>query len=266
MNYYKYYSANKLSLNTLRNNRIFFANPSLLNDSFDTSAKVIEAYPTFCKKIGWSAYGVENLDKHGVFSMTQGEIPNNRHLWSLYAGNFTGFAIEFRNDILELFANNHDLCITSVQYVDHPLDLDNQNSSFSIPERKEPYQYYISYCWSKGKVNIQISNDEYVVTGEKALERLFEYLHLQKDARIWQVEQEARIIIANSVPRQAKRLKTGYYMTLPQGCISKIYIGRYMENAYKKRLKKIAKRLMIEMYEAEPKVLNGTWDVQITKL
>lgn len=55
-------------------------------------------------------------------------------------------------------------------------------------------------------------------------------------------------------------------MTLPQGCISKIYIGRYMENAYKKRLKKIAKRLMIEMYEAEPKVLNGTWDVQITKL
>ena len=266
MNYYKYYSANKLSLNTLRNNKIFFASPSLLNDSFDTSAKVIEAYPSFCKKIGWSDYGAEQLDEHGVFSMTQGERPNNRHLWSLYAGNFTGFVIEFNNHVLELFANNHGLCVTFVQYVNRPLDLDNQNSSFSIPERKEPYPYYISYCWSKGKVNIKISNDEYVVTGEKALERLFEYLHLQKDARIWQVEQEARIIIANSVPRQAKRLKTGYYMTLPQGCISKIYIGRYMENAYKKRLKKIAKRLMIEMYEAEPKVLNGTWDVQITKM
>ena len=82
INYYKYYSSNKLSLVTLRNNRIFFANPSLLNDSFDTSAKVLEAYPYFCNQIGWSDYGAKNLDKHGIFSMTKGAIPNNRHLWS----------------------------------------------------------------------------------------------------------------------------------------------------------------------------------------
>ncbi len=198
--------------------------------------------------------------------MNRGEEPNNRHLWSLYAGNFTGFAIEFRNDILESFAEQYRLCISSVQYVSCPLDLDNKNSTYSIPERKEPYPFYISYCWSQGEINIQVSNDEHVVTREKALERLFEYLHLQKDISIWQAEHEARIIITNRVPRQAKRLKKGYYMTLPQECISKIYIGRYMGNAYKKRIKKITKRLMIETYEAEPKILNGTWDVQITKL
>lgn len=266
MQYFKYYSANKLSLNTLRNNRIFFANPSILNDSFDTSAKIIEAYPYFCEQIGWSDYGAKSLDKHGVFSMTQGEEPNNRHLWSLYAGNFTGFAIEFRNDKLESFANQNGLCISSVQYVSRPLDLDNKNSVYSIPEREEGYGYSIIDSWRKAETIIQLSNGDSVITQDKALERLFEYLHLQKDSSIWQVENEARIIIANKVPGQAKCLKKGYYMTLPQGCISKIYIGRYMGNAYKKRLKKIAKRLMIDMYEAEPKVLNGTWDVQITKL
>lgn len=266
MNYYKYYSANKLSLNTLRNNKIFFANPSILNDSFDTSGKIMEAYPYFCEQIGWSDYGAKNLDKHGVFSMTRGEEPDNRHLWSLYAGNFTGFAIEFRNDKLESFANQNDLCISSVQYVSRPLDLDNKNSTYSIPEREEGHGYSILDCYRNAMTVIKLSNGDSVITKEKALERLFEYLHLQKDSSIWQVENEARIIIANSVPRQAKRLKKSYYMTLPQGCVSKIYIGRYMKNAYKKRLKKIAKRLMIEMYETEPKILNGTWDVQITKL
>lgn len=266
MNYYKYYSANKLSLNTLRNNKIFFANPSILNDSFDTSAKVIEAYPYFCEQIGWSDYGAKSLDMHGIFSMTRGEKPNNRHLWSLYAGNFTGFAIEFRNDKLESFANQSDLCISSVQYVSSPLDLDNKNSTYSIPEREEGYSYSILDCWRKAETIIQLSNGDSVITQDKALDRLFEYLHLQKDSSIWQVEYEARIIITNKVPRQAKCLKKGYYMTLPQGCISKIYIGRYMENAYKKRLKKIAKRLMIEMYEAEPKILKGAWDVQIMKV
>lgn len=266
MNYYKYYSANKLSLNTLRNNRIFFANPSLLNDSFDTSSKVIEAYPAFCEKISWSDYGVKNLDKHGIFSMTQGENPNNLHLWFLYAGNFTGFAIEFDSDILELFTKQHDLCISSVQYVKHPLDLDNQNSIYSIPERKEGHPYYISYCWNHGEIIIQVSDDEYVVTREKALERIFEYLHLQKDSNVWQIEQEARIIIGKHVPRQAKCLKRGYYMTLPQGCIAKIYIGKYMKGVFKKRLKKIAKRLLAETYEVEPKIIQGNWDVEITKV
>lgn len=266
MAYYKYYSTNKLSFKTLRNNRIFFANPSLLNDSFDTAIKMIEAYPFFCNQIHWSDYGAKDLDKHGIFSMAQGDSPNNRHLWSLYAGNFTGFAIEFDSAILESFTNHHDLCISSVQYVAQPLDLNNPQSSYSIPERKEPYSYYISYCWSKGDINIQMANDEYVVTGLKALERLFEYLHLQKDSSIWQVEQEVRIIIGKNIPRQARCLKRGYYMTLPQGCIAKIYIGKYMNGAFKKRLKKIAKRLLAETYEVEPKIIQGNWDVEITKV
>lgn len=266
MHYFKYYSVNKLTLQTLRNNRIFFASPSLLNDSFDTSTKIIEAYPIFCKEIGWSDYGAKNLDKHGIFSMAGGEKPNNRHLWSLYAGNFTGFVIEFRNDILELFAKHHGLCISAVQYVNAPLNLDNKNSTYSIPERDEGHNYSILDCWRNTETIINVSGDESVIARDKALDRLFEYLHLQKDASIWQIEQEARIIIGNNIPKQAKSIKKGYYMTLPQGCISRIYIGRYMKNAYKKRLKKIADRLMIEMFEAEPKIIKGTWDVEITKM
>ena len=55
-------------------------------------------------------------------------------------------------------------------------------------------------------------------------------------------------------------------MTLPQGCIAKIYIGKYMKGVFKKRLKKIAKRLLAETYEVEPKIIQGNWDVEITKV
>lgn len=267
MHYYKYYSTNKLSFKTLRNNRIFFANPSLLNDSFDTSSKIVEAYPNFCKSIGWTSIGKMNLNQHGIFSMSKGNRPDNRHLWSLYAGNFTGFAIEFRNEILKSFTGQNNLCISSVQYVKRPLDLDNHRSTYSIPEREEGHSYNISDCWRFGDTYIQLSDGSLCLIDKlKAQERLFEYLHLQKDSAIWQMEKEARIIICNSVPSQAKVLRNGYYMTLPQGCIAKIYIGKYMKGVFKKRLKKIAKRLLAETYEVEPKIIQGNWDVEITKV
>lgn len=267
MAYFKYYSVNKLTLQTLNRNRIFFANPRILNDCFDTSARVIDAYPDFCKKIGWTSIGRLNLDKHGIFSMSQGDRPHNRHLWSLYAGNYTGFAVEFDNAVLTEFMNNYGLYISSVQYVNCPLNLDDINSRYSIPEREEGHFYHISDCSREGNTYIQLSNgDECAIFKEKALDRLFEYLHLQKDSTIWQLEKEARIIIANHVPQCAIRLKNGYYMTLPQGCIYKIYIGKYMKNAYKKRLKKIAKKLMASLFEVEPKIINGNWDVNITQL
>ena len=148
-----------------------------------------------------------------------------------------------------------------MQYVKHPLDLDNKNSCYSVPERDEGHNYSILDCWREIETVIE---NECVITQEKALERLFEYLHLQKDTNIWKVEQEARIIIGKNVPKSAKCLKRGYYMTLPHGCIAKIYIGKYMRGVYKKRLKKIANRLQAETYEVEPKIINGNWDVKIT--
>ena len=259
--------ANKLTLNTLRHNRIFFARPCVLNDCFDTSSQLIKAYPQFCKKINWTDLNEIKLDKHAVFSMSQGYRPDNKHLWSLYAGNYTGYSIEFDGEIFDKFLVDNALYLSAVQYVNRPLNLDDPNAHFSIPERDNGYTYAIHDCYSFRDTYVEMSDGSLcLIDQRKAQERLFEYLHLQKEKNIWQIENEARLIIGNIVPKNAKCLKNGYYMTLPQGCISKIYIGKYMKGVFKKRLKKIAKILLAETFEVEPKIINSNWEVEITKV
>lgn len=254
MAYYKYYTPNEHSLRTLKDNQIFFAHPSLLNDSFDTSDKLLKEYSDFCKTIGWSDELSDKLNKHAVFSMTREEQPNNRHLWSLYAGNYSGFAVEFANEILMNFTRNNCLYISQVQYRDKPLNLNDNQSSYAIPEHEESRSYQIAECSEGDRCEI-------------AVDRLFEFLHLQKEKRVWDIECEARIIIGNNIPHIAVSVPSkGYKMQLPDGCIKSLILGCNMLPKHRDKLRKISKILGCCLYMAEPKIIDGQWDVLIMEI
>ena len=106
---YKYYSYNDYSLDVLRNNQLFFSHPSNFNDPFDSSFNLlVKPYKKFCDAL----HGIKNMsnafEKQGIGCFTKSNKPDNKHFWSLYAGNYSGFALEFDedelNNLYEIFA------------------------------------------------------------------------------------------------------------------------------------------------------------------
>ena len=72
-------------------------------------------------------------------------------------------------------------------------------------------------------------------------------------------------IIGNRIPRKCKLLRNGYLLNV-EGCIRRVIVGYRMKACYKHRIKRISKRLGIEVREAEPKIIGNNWDVDIKKL
>ena len=251
MPYYKYYPCNKQSINSYREQMLFWCKPQYFNDAFDTSERLIKSYPKFLKRIEWNDALNERLKQHGILSLTKDDKPDNRHLWALYSGNYSGFVLEFDETQLLEFAKRHCLYISKVQYNEKPLNLDDSSSSFSIPEHEENEEFTIEDCFGE--------------QSEKVLDRLFELFHLQKDSKVWSIENEYRIIIGNRIPRRCKLLKRGYLLNV-EGCIRKVIVGYRMKACYKHRIKRISKRLGIEVFEAEPKIIDNNWGVDINNL
>lgn len=251
---YKYIQNNELQIETLQNNELFFAYPSLLNDSFDTSSKLLDEYSSFCSKIGWSEALAKKLDTHGICSMSKGYRADNRHLWSLYSGNYSGFAVEYNTKIFLDYIFDNAISWGNVQYKPRPLNLNNMFAKYELPEHEENYVYHIFECFH-GNIC------------EKARNRLFEFLHLQKEDKIWNIEDEVRIIINEHIPRIARRVhEKGYVIPLPKDCIANIFIGYRIDVNARQKLSLIAQNLECSLFVVEPKIINGNWDVQITKL
>lgn len=91
---YKYYPCNKYSFNVLKDNQLFFSHPSNFNDPFDSSGLLVKPYKKFCDSIGLEHID-EIFEKQGICCFTKSDKPDNKHFWSLYAGNYSGFALEF---------------------------------------------------------------------------------------------------------------------------------------------------------------------------
>lgn len=251
---YKYFQATDLQIDTLSNKQLFFAHPSLLNDSFDTSDKLINEFPTFCNNIRWNDELSKKLDCHGICSMSKGYRPDNRHLWSLYSGNYSGFAVEYDTETLCEYITDNGMDMREVQYRSRPLNLNNMLASYEVPEHEDNYVYHIFECF-QGDIC------------DKAINRLFEFLHLQKEEKIWSIEEEMRIIINEHKPRIASTESgKGYIIPLEKECFKNLYIGYRTSQDAKKRLKQIAHNLECSIFIVEPKVVKGNWDVEITKV
>ena len=234
MRIFKYYSPQDYNFMAFCKNQIFFSRPSNLNDPFDTASIIISSYKKFCRDIHWSAAGEKNLDKHGICSFSEGECANNRHLWSLYAANYTGYALEFDFEILsEKLPRTYILPIylQKVRYENRPFNLNNYKNKFSLNE--ESFTVYDAAC--SGDI--------------KDLDRLFQYLHLYKD----NLNENLHI----------HKVGNGYLLDLLPNTIISITAGCNMSDDNKRMLKNCAAHKGIPIYEAIPCIKRNRWAVTI---
>lgn len=252
MKIYKYYAPRDYNFLAFCRNQIFFSKPSNLNDPFDTSELLIKPYKKFCNAIKWNSNKKSILNNHAICSFSEGEDANNRHLWSLYADNYAGYALEFDRDILsDKLAKTYitPIYLQQVVYNDVPFDLDNQSNGFVL--NNESYQL----------------KDLYREFDPKLLDRLFQYLHLYKDKLIWQNENEWRLIIGNlRKNRHLHAKENGYLLDLLPNTIKSITIGYKMNDCDRCMLINCAKCKGIPIFEARPNIINNRWDVEIKKI
>ena len=251
MGIFKYYSPQDYNFMAFCKNQIFFSKPSNLNDPFDTTKLIVSSYKKFCKDIQWSETGEKNLNKHGICSFSEGKQADNRHLWSLYAANYTGYALEFDFEILsETLPSVYrtPIYLQKVHYANRPFNLNNYRNSFSIKGETFTVQDAIS-----GDI--------------KREDRLFHYLHLYKDKSIWQNEKEWRMIIGNLNENQhLHNIGNGYLLDLPPTTIKTIIVGQYMTDDNKQMMKNCAIHKGIPIYEAIPCIVKNKWTVEIKVL
>ena len=102
------------------------------------------------------------------------------------------------------------------------------------------------------------------------MDELFKELHLQKDRSVWKIEKECRLIAGNVILDNLNTVfrkffkkvhNKGLLFTLPANAIKSITIGYRISDKNKRRLKKIAAKLNVKLYEAVPCVENGDWAV-----
>ncbi len=62
----KYYPMRDYHLEAFLRNELFYARPTVLNDSFDVSGIIIESYPRFKTRIGWKKYKESIISEHGI--------------------------------------------------------------------------------------------------------------------------------------------------------------------------------------------------------
>ena len=254
----KYYSYNVYSLDVLRNNQLFFSHPSNFNDPFDSSFNLlVKPYKKFCDAL----HGIKNMsnafEKQGIGCFTKANKPDNKHFWSLYAGNYSGFALEFDEDELNnLYPPLH---LSRVNYFNEPMNLDNFETTFGFDYIDETYT--VRKCIDTYPYDLM------------PLDRLFQYLFLYKDKSIWQNEVEYRMVIGEIVREHYQdRIipnSHGYLLNLPQGAIKSITFGYKISDTHKSEILEILKGKEIPVYIATPDIITTTtfhWGITIKSI
>ncbi len=252
---YKYYPCSQYSLNVLKNNQLFFSHPSNFNDPFDSSGLLIKPYKKFCDSIGLEHID-EIFEKQGICCFTKSDKPDNKHFWSLYAGNYSGFAIEFDED--ELNSKYWTLHLEKVYYCDNPMNLDNFKNTFSTNQSDRIYT--IEECIE------EFTNPE---CNPEPLDRLFQYLHLYKEKKVWGNENEYRMIIGNNsriygnpIYQKIHPQDKGYLLDLHPNAMKSIILGYKISPENRKQILKIIKDKGIQIYEAIPDIVSQ-WTVTV---
>lgn len=254
MGLFKYYSPKNYNFDAFCKNQIFFSKPSNLNDPFDTSDLLVKPYEKFCSKVDLNKNNL--FESFGVCCFTKSEKANNRHLWSLYADSYRGYALEF--DEAKFDSKYYrPLHLMEVKYGERPFNLNDFSNSFISEDGKD---YTVSSC---------IEAYTSCMRDYMPLERLFQHLLLYKDSSIWEVENEYRMIMGKIKPSHWEiiQLDTGYLLTLSSpDTVKSITVGQFMPDDNKRKLQTCADHKNIPIYEAIPCVENNMWGVKIIKL
>lgn len=115
--------------------------------------------------------------------------------------------------------------------------------------------------------------NEYILYGDNPMtDGLFLELHLQKQSAIWKIENECRLIVGNVILSGLKDTFRKYFrkvcnrgllLTIPEGAIKSIIVGYRASDKSKRRLKKIASKLGVKLFQATPYVEDCNWTVRL---
>lgn len=242
---FKYYPLRDYHIRAFLNKELFFARPSVLNDCFDTTERLIDSFPIFKERVKWTTTNAILLDSHGICSFMEADSVKDSRMWAFYAENFNGFALEFNPS--DLNDRYHPIRLQPVTYLETPLDLDNLNLKLKASDR-----YF------------QIKD---ITKDEQSLDRLFQCIHLEKDKKVWASENEWRMLIGNIAPERKclniKELLNGYLLPLDNIPYKNIFIGYKISDCNRKVLLDTAMSYGIGAYIVTPKIIDKHWDVDI---
>jgi hypothetical protein len=215
---YKYFGRNTNSLNSLKENYLYFSDPRKFNDPFDC----------LVNRENYIIANKSNMQKHrdniGVCSFSV--INDNPLMWGHYANCFSGFCIKIKND----FANKKDIAVKS-----HVAYLEEYNGTNET---------------LKGAINavnqLDLNNTEKNVI-QTALKIAYEYCWKFHD---WKYEKEYRAISINALDFERK-------LSYDKNQVEEIYIGYRMQMyhpTFYKNLMRILKKHYphIRVYEVRP--------------
>lgn len=245
---FKFYPLRDYHMEALRRKELFFANPSVLNDSFDISQQMILPFPRFMKRVGWNSEMNSILNTHAICSFIEAKDIKKEWMWTFYANNFEGFAIEFNPDPF-LSGVYAPAVLKKVKYLPAPLNLDNDNLTLKVSDET----FSIS--------SLDIDRDKYG-------DRIFHCLHLTKSF-FWKEENEWRMIVGNPElnPRfKRNATRTGYFVSVDATAYRRLYIGSRISKDKRGYLIDLAKELHMGTYLVTPRIIKNNWDIDVEPL
>ena len=215
---YKYFGRNTNSLNSLKENYLYFSDPRKFNDPFDC----------LVNRENFIVANKANMQKHrdniGVCSFSM--INDNPLMWGHYANCFSGFCLKIKNNL----KNNGEIAVLG-----HVAYLEDYNGSNETLKR------------AINNVNGMTIESYEKNTIQTALKILYEYCWKFHD---WKYEKEYRAVSINALNFDRK-----FYYEKNQ--IEEIYIGYRMQlyyPTYYKNFMKIIKKYYshVNVYEVKP--------------
>ena len=235
---YKFYSPTEYNLDAVERQYFWFSTHQALNDPFDMAGDFFKRFPNFGGELvdRVSKRKYENaIKRYGICCFANDGL--NKHLWSLYASSYKGFALCFDDEnfyddfSLKLQAKTiYENCIYLVNYPDF------SNNSTEIP-------------FTDGGTR---TIGEILRSGDpKQIDNIFQYYLYIKDKKIWEIENESRLLVGqnfinridNKVQQTLSCVVTnndyGYGIKWPEKCLKAIYFGLRIDPLLKSRLNSI---------------------------
>lgn len=226
---YKYFSLNddeylnKMKLETLKNNKVYLAENSAMNDPFEGKAffydnKELVKYERLSHCDGRI---IDDFSDYIRIASFTGKSVNCMPMWAHYANNHEGFCVEYdTNKNIELRS-----CLFPVQYTDKRIDITNIMDTVT-KELIESIEKSI-----KGSIK-QIKINNFILVW------ISTYYNCIKH-KSWSYEEEIRCLVGKNAPGSP------YMNAIP----SAIYIGMNCNEFKKKELFDIAYQLDIPLYQ-----------------
>ena len=252
---YKYYSPTEYNLDALINRYFWFSKRSALNDPYDMNLQVLEVFQKFKELLNDHGYDLEaynkTLNDFAICCFTK--RPENQHFWSLYAGNFQGWCLEFEQDNLVNPAGGVPNKLHDVIYLDEVPNLDDKYQHLEIEKNEDGS--------SRSETIVGL------LYNEKTQEELFTYLLRIKNRDIWSAEEECRLILGNIYLMTHKQHNNaGYRIPWKENALKRIIIGYRMPEYLRKIILMFAKENSVPVSVATPDLQNRQFTIKIEQI